>query len=244
MSYDDKVIVVTGASSGIGEATARVLATRGAQLVLGARRCDRLDQLATELRDAGARVAVAATDVRRRHDVNALINLAQHTFGRLDVLVGSAGIGPVSPLDDLRVDDWNAMVDVNFKGILHGIAAALPVFRTQNSGQFVHVISTAAYKTVPNQTVYSATKAAARTLTDGLRQEAGPAIRVCMVSPGFVDTEFIDSVPNPQLRAQMTEAKSKLAIPARAVAEAIRFAIDQPPAVDVNEIVIRPTAQE
>ncbi|SEF54674.1 NADP-dependent 3-hydroxy acid dehydrogenase YdfG [Actinacidiphila yanglinensis] len=238
-----KVVAITGASSGVGAATARLLARGGAKLVLGARREDRLAGLAADLRGDGAEVAYRRVDVRDRADQAALVELARERFGRLDVLVGNAGIGPISPLDDLRVDDWDTMIDVNVKGLLHGIAAALPVFRAQGHGQFVHTASTAAYRTVPGQAVYSASKAAARTLTEGLRQEAGPSIRVSTVSPGFVATEFLKSVPDPETRASMTETMDAIAIPPEAVARAIRFAIEQPAEVDVNEIVVRPTAQ-
>ena len=182
-------------------------------------------------------------DVRRREEVQALVDLAVAEFGRLDVLVGNAGIGPVSPLDELRVDEWDATIDVNLKGLMYGIAAALPVFREQDSGQFVHTASTAAYKTAPGQAVYSASKTAARTLTEGLRQEAGPSIRVCLVSPGFTDTDFIDTIPDEKTRSTYAEQKTALAIPPEAIARAIGFAIEQPVEVDVNEIVVRPTAQ-
>ncbi|MEV3928316.1 MULTISPECIES: SDR family oxidoreductase [unclassified Streptomyces] len=238
-----KVVAITGASSGIGAATARLLAEGGAKLVLGARREQRLEILAEELRESGGEVAFTSVDVSRREGPERLVALARSHFGRLDVLVGNAGTGPVSPLDDLRVDDWDAMIDVNVKGLLHGIAAALPVFRSQEGGQFVHTVSTAAYRTVPGMAVYSASKAAARILTEGLRQEAGPSIRVSMVSPGFVATDFADSVPDPDLRARLNESKDHMAIPATAIARAIRFAIEQPDDVDVNEIVVRPTAQ-
>lgn len=240
---EGKVVAITGASSGIGAATARLLAEGGAKLVLGARREERLAALADELRGKGAEVAFIAVDVTRREDPARLVELARERFGRLDVLVGNAGIGPVSPLDDLRVDDWDAMIDVNVKGLLYGIAAALPVFRSQGHGHFVHTLSTAAYRTVPTMAVYSASKVAARTLTEGLRQEAGPSIRVSAVSPGFVATDFIDSVPDADLRARMNESKEETAIPPAAVARAIRFAIEQPDDVDVTEIVVRPTAQ-
>lgn len=240
---EGKVVAITGASSGIGAATARLLAEGGAKLVLGARRAERLAALAVELREEGCEVAFTSVDVTRREDPARLVELARERFGRLDVLVGNAGIGPVSPLDDLRVDDWDAMIDVNVKGLLYGIAAALPVFRSQGHGQFVHTLSTAAYRTVPAMAVYSASKAAARTLTEGLRQEAGPSIRVSAVSPGFVATDFVDSVPDADLRARLNESKEETAIPPAAVARAIRFAIEQPDDVDVNEIVVRPTAQ-
>ncbi|MEU8703693.1 SDR family oxidoreductase [Streptomyces sp. NPDC048565] len=240
---EGKVVAITGASSGIGAATARLLAEGGAKLVLGARREERLAALAGELRDTGCETAFTTVDVARREDPARLVALARERFGALDVLVGNAGTGPISPLDDLRVDDWDAMIDVNVKGLLHGIAAALPVFRAQGRGQFVHTLSTAAYKTVPTMAVYSASKAAARTLTEGLRQEAGPSIRVSMVSPGYVATDFIGSVPDAELRARMSESMDEIAIPPAAVARAIRFAIEQPADVDVNEIVVRPTAQ-
>jgi NADP-dependent 3-hydroxy acid dehydrogenase YdfG len=237
---ENKVIVITGASSGIGAATARHLSGHGATVVLGARREDRLTELAATLPGPARHLPV---DVRRRDDVKALVDLAVTEFGRLDVLVGNAGIGPVSPLDELRVEDWDAMVDVNLKGLMYGIAAALPVFRQQGSGQFVHTASTAAYKTVPGQAVYSASKVAARTLTEGLRQEAGPSVRVSLVSPGFTNTDFIETIPDEQMRSRYAEQKSAMAIPPEAIARAIGFAIEQPDDVDVNEIVVRPTAQ-
>ena len=240
---EGKVIAITGASSGIGAAAAAQLGAAKAKLVLGARRSDKLEQVAEPLRAAGVDVAVTTVDVRRRHDTERLVNLAREQFGRLDVLISNAGIGPVSPLDDLRVEDWDAMIDVNVKGVLYGIAAALPVFRAQGRGHFVHTVSTAAYKTVPGQVVYSASKVAARTITEGLRQEAGPDIRVSMISPGFVATDFIDSVPDPHLRARMNESKTAFAISPDAIARAMVFAIEQPADVDVNEIVVRPTAQ-
>jgi NADP-dependent 3-hydroxy acid dehydrogenase YdfG len=235
---EDKVVVITGASSGIGAATATLLAERGAKLVLGARRKDRLDALAERL---GA--DSLPTDVRRPGDVAALVRLARDRHGRLDVLVGNAGVGPISPLDSLRVDDWDAMIDVNVKGVLHGIAAALPVFREQGFGQFVHTASTAAYRTVPTMAVYAATKTAVRTISEGLRQEAGPALRVSLVSPGVIATGFIDGIPEPDVRARLGELRDAVAIPPEAIARAIAFAIEQPADVDVNEIVVRPTAQ-
>ncbi|WP_410640393.1 SDR family oxidoreductase [Amycolatopsis sp. lyj-346] len=235
---EHKVVVITGASSGIGAATATLLAERGAKVVLGARRKDRLDALAERL---GA--VSLPTDVRRPEDVAALVRLARETHGRLDVLVGNAGVGPISPIDSLRVDDWDAMIDVNVKGVLHGIAAALPVFREQGSGQFVHTASTAAYRTVPTMAVYAATKTAVRTISEGLRQEAGPDLRVTLVSPGVIATDFIDGIPEAAVRDRLTETRDTVAIPPEAIARAIAFAIDQPAEVDVNEIVVRPTAQ-
>ncbi|WP_037310179.1 SDR family oxidoreductase [Amycolatopsis orientalis] len=240
---DGKVVAITGAGSGIGEATALLLAERGARLVLGARRSDRLADLAGRIRQAGGVAVYASTDVTRREDLQALIDLAVERFGRLDVLVGNAGAGPISPLDDLRVDEWDRMVDVNVKGVLHGIAAALPVFRAQGTGHFVTTASTAAFRVVPAMAVYAGTKFAVRAICEGLRQEAGDSLRVTTVSPGPVDTAFAEASTNDQVRKQITETRDRIAIPAVAVANAIAFAIDQPADVDVSEIVIRPTAQ-
>ncbi|UJW31253.1 SDR family oxidoreductase [Saccharothrix sp. AJ9571] len=240
---DSKVVAITGASSGIGEATALLLAADGAKVVLGARRSERLEALADRITAAGGTVAWIRTDVRRREALAALVACAQAEFGRLDVLVGNAGIGPISPLDDLRVEDWEQMVEVNFKGVLYGVAAALPVFREQRSGHFVNVVSTAGLRVVPNQAVYAATKNAVRTFSEGLRQEAGPDLRVTLISPGVIGTEFADSITAPAVRAQILTARDSFGIPPESIARAIAFAIDQPAAVDVGDIVVRPTAQ-
>jgi NADP-dependent 3-hydroxy acid dehydrogenase YdfG len=240
---EGKVVAITGASSGIGAATAELLAGQGARVVLGARRLERLAAVAGRIADRGGQAAYQATDVRRRADVAGLAALAQERFGRLDVLVSNVGVGLVSPLDALRVDDWDEMIDTNIKGVLYGIAAALPVFRRQQAGQFVHVASTAAYKTVPAQAVYSGTKVAVRAISEGLRQEAGEHLRVTIVSPGFTRTDFVHGAADPDVRAQFIEARDRMAIAPEAVARAIAFAISQPADVDVNEIVVRPTAQ-
>jgi NADP-dependent 3-hydroxy acid dehydrogenase YdfG len=238
-----KVVAITGASSGIGAATALLLAERGAKLVLGARRTDRLGALAERIAAAGGEAAYARTDVKRRDDLSDLVKLACERYGKLDVLVNNAGIGPISLLDDLRVEDWEEMIDVNLKGVLYGIAAALPVFRKQGSGHFVNIISTAGLKVVPLQSVYAGTKNAVRTITEGLRQEAGDKLRVTIISPGFVHTDFADSMTNPKVRAQIVDIRDKMAISPDAIARAIAFAIEQPADVDVGEIAIRPTAQ-
>jgi NADP-dependent 3-hydroxy acid dehydrogenase YdfG len=240
---EGKVVVITGASSGIGEATALLLAERGAKVVLGARGSDRLEALAARIADAGGEAAYAPTDVKRRDDVSDLIKLACERYGKLDVLVNNAGVMPISPLDDLRVEDWEEMIDVNIKGVLYGIAAALPVFRKQGFGHFVNTASTAGHKTVPNQSVYSGTKFAVRAISEGLRQEAGDKLRVTIISPGFVRTNFAEGVTSPEVKAQLAAARDKFAVPPDAIARAIAFAIEQPADVDVNEIVIRPTAQ-
>ena len=238
-----KVVAITGASSGIGEATACLLAQQGAKLVLGARRVDRLKALGDRIAAAGGDVAYARTDVTRRADLSTLVGLACERFGQLDVLVSNAGIGPISPLDDLRVDEWDAMIDINIKGVLYGIAAALPVFRRQGFGHFINTASTAAHKTVATQSVYSATKFAVRAISEGLRQEAGDSLRVTIVSPGFVRTDFVGAVSNTELRSQLEAARDRFAMAPEGVARAIAYAIEQPADVDVGEIVIRPTAQ-
>src|SRR2546429_4122266 len=216
----DKVIVITGASSGIGEATALLLAERGAKVVLGARRSDRLEALTARMADAGGEATYACTDVKRREDLSNLVRLACERYGKLDVLVNNAGIMPVSPLDDLRVEDWEEMIDINIKGVLYGIAAALPVFRKQGFGHFVNTASTAGHKTVPNQSVYSGTKMAVRAISQGLRQEAGDKLRVTIISPGFVQTNFADGVTNPEVKAQLAAARDKFAMPPAATARA------------------------
>lgn len=238
-----KVVAITGASSGIGEATALLLAERGARLVLGARRSERLADLVGRIERAGGEAVHIRTDVTRRNDLHALIALARERFGRLDVLVGNAGSGTISPLDDLRVEEWDQMVDVNVKGVLHGIGAALPVFRAQGSGHFITTASTAAFRIVPTMAVYAGTKFAVRAICEGLRQEAGESLRVTTVSPGPVDTDFASASSNPQVRAETTRTSNQIAIPPDAIAQAIAFAIEQPSTVDVSEIVVRPTAQ-
>ena len=242
-SIQGKVVAITGASSGIGEATAMMLAERGAKVVLGARRPDPLKALADRITEAGGEAVHVPTDVRKRGEVAGLVHLARERFGRLDVFVGNAGVGPISPLDDLRVEEWEDMIEVNLKGFLYGIAAALPVFRAQGFGHFVTVISTAGLKIVPNQAVYAGTKNAVRTICEGLRQEAGAKLRVTGVSPGFIKTNFADSMTNTQVRAQIKDKMGEMAIPPQAIARAILFAIEQPEEVDVGDIVVRPTAQ-
>ena len=240
---DSKVIAITGASSGIGQATAELLAQRGAAVVLGARREDRLAALADRLEKQGAKVAWTTTDVTRRQDLVQLVDLATERFGRLDVLINNAGIGPISPLDDLHVEEWDAMIDINLRGVLYGIAAALPVFRAQQSGHIVNVASTAAHRIAPAQAVYAATKTGVRVLSEALRQEAGDSLRVTVISPGFTNTEFADDITNPDVKAQIARGKATIAIGPETIAHAIAYAIEQPRQVDVGEIIVRPTAQ-
>jgi NADP-dependent 3-hydroxy acid dehydrogenase YdfG len=241
---ESKVVAITGASSGIGQATARLLAKNGHAVVLGARRADALAKLARELNAAGGRADYRVTDVTRRADLEALVAHAIERFGRLDAIVNNAGIGPISRFDALRVDDWDAMIDVNLRGTLYGIAAALPVFTRQGRGHVVNVISTAGIKILPTMGVYAATKNAVRTATEVLRQEAGPTLRVTEVSPGMVATNFSDSIPDQGTKQALSKRVEDIAIPPDAVARSILFALEQPPEVDVGSIVIRPTAQD
>jgi NADP-dependent 3-hydroxy acid dehydrogenase YdfG len=239
-----KVVAITGASSGIGEATALLLAERGAKIVLGARRQERLEALAARILAAGGEAAYVPTDVRQRADLEKLVALAHKQFGRLDVLVSNAGVGLLSRFDELRVEDWEEMIDVNLKGTLYGIAAALPVFRQQGFGHFVNVLSTSGLKIVPMQGVYAGTKNAVRTIAEALRQEAGSKLRVTNVSPGFVHTDFADAIADPELRAAIVARRDQLAIGPDAIARAIAFAIEQPADVEVGDLVVRPTAQD
>ena len=238
-----KVVAITGASGGIGEAIALLLAERGARLVLGARRSERLADLVAKIEEAGGTAVHTRTDVTRREDMHSLVALACDRFGRLDVLVGNAGAGPISPLDDLRVDDWDEMVDVNIKGVLHGIAAALPVFRAQQAGHFVTTASTAAFRVMPAMAVYAGTKVAVQAICEGLRQESGGTLRVTTVFPGIVRTDFAEASTNAGVRARIVEMRDEIAISPDAIARAVAFAIEQPADVDVNEIVVRPAAQ-
>ncbi|BBY67311.1 SDR family oxidoreductase [Mycolicibacterium helvum] len=238
------IVAITGASSGIGAATARLLAGRGATVVLGARREDRLHALADEISDAGGTALTVATDVTQRADVERLVDTAVRAFGRLDVFVGNAGISKIGPTTDLDVDGWSAMIDVNLRGVLHGIAAALPVFRRQGHGDFVTVVSTAGIKIVPNMGIYAATKNAVRTLLEALRQESTDGvIRTTSISPGYVNTELDSSIGDPEARRQTRAAMESFGMPPEAVARAIAFAIEQPRDVEIGDITIRPTVQ-
>ncbi len=244
LGIENKVVAITGASSGIGAATALLLAERGAAVVLGARRTDRLDELAQVIRGKGGRVVTSSTDVTRREDLERLVELAVTEFSRLDVLVNNAGISKIGPMTGLDVDGWSAMVDVNLRGVLHGIAAALPVFRGQGQGHFVTTVSTSGLKIVPTQAVYAATKNAVRTLLEGLRQESTDGVlRTTSVSPGYVRTELANSIEDPETREQIRKGMNEFAIPPEAVARAIAFAIEQPHDVEIGDITIRPTVQ-
>jgi len=237
-----KVVVITGASSGIGEVTARHLAGLGARVVLGARRRERLDAIAAEIKAAGGQATVATVDVARREEVEALVRTAETAFGRVDVMINNAGLMPLSRLDQGKVDDWERMIDINLKGVLYGIAAALPIMQRQRSGHIINIASTAGLRVRPSMAVYSATKFAVRAISEGLRQEATDYnIRSTVVSPGPTDTDLPSSVTDPEM-AKSVRAQHAIAMPTLSVAKAIAFAMSQPPEVDVNEIVLRPTA--
>jgi NADP-dependent 3-hydroxy acid dehydrogenase YdfG len=238
-----QVVAITGASSGIGRATAFYLARAGAKVVLGARQEEGLSRLTEEIKTASGQAVYRVTDVSRREDLQGLVTFAQKSFGRLDVLFSNAGAMPIGPFDDLAVDDWETMVDVNIKGVLYGIAAALPVFRQQGSGHFIHTASTAARKTVPNQVVYSATKAAVLAISDGLRQELVGNLRVSTILPGFTDTAFSEHVKSPELKEQLQKAGQKFAMSPEAVARAVAYVLEQPEDVNVGEVTLRSKAQ-
>lgn len=241
-SISGKVVAITGASSGIGEATARYLAAQGAKVLLGARRADRLKTIVADIVKAGGEAEAFAVDVAKSDDVFAFIKTAQGRFGRLDVLINNAGLMPLSTFDQAKIKEWDQMIDVNIKGTLYGIAAALPVFRAQESGHFINVSSTAGHNVRPTLGVYAGTKHAVRAISEGLRQEVGEKIRVTIISPGAVESELAETISDPELKHQI-ETYRKMAIPAVAVAEAIAYAIGQPANVDINEILMRPTAQ-
>ncbi len=243
-NVEGKVVAITGASSGIGEATARMLAAHGAKVVIGARRTERLKDLANRIITAGGECEYIEADVTKLADLTNLVGLACEKFGRLDVIINNAGVSHLSRIDDLQVDEWEEMIDVNLKGTLYGIAAALPVFKAQGSGQIINIISTSGIRIVPLQGVYAGTKNAVRTITEGLRQECGEYLRVTGISPGFVQSELADQMKNPAIKAAIKAKAATLAISPDNIAAAVLYAISQPDNVDVGDIVIRPTAQD
>jgi len=240
---EGKVVLITGASSGLGEETARHLASRGATVALAARRKDRLDDLVREITRTGGQATAYKLDVTDKQQVRTVVDQIVAEFGRLDVVINNAGLMPIRPMAEANTDEWDAMIDINVKGVLHGIAAALPVFLRQQSGHFINLGSVAGLKVfAPGGTVYSGTKFAVRAISDGLRQEIGPKIRVTVIEPGAVDSALKYGTSGTSSENVM--AFYEHAIPAGAVARAIAFAVEQPAEVDVNEIVLRPTAQE
>lgn len=243
-SVAGKVVVITGASSGLGEAAARLLSAEGATVVLGARRADKLEALVGELTGKGGKALAVTTDVIDKTQVQALVDTAVQTYGRINVLINNAGIMPRARLEDRRVDDWDRMIDVNIKGVLYGIAAALPHMKEQKSGHIINVASVAGHKVGPEGVVYSATKHAVRVISEGLRQEVKPYnLRTTIISPGAVDTDLPASSTDPAIAADMQEFYDDMAIPADSFARTVLFAMSQPEDVDINEILYRPTRQ-
>lgn len=240
-----KVVVITGASSGLGEATARLLSTQGATVVLGARRVDRIQALADALAAGGGTALAVETDVTDRGQVQRLVDAAVQRYGRIDVIINNAGLMPQSLLERLKVDEWDRMIDVNIKGVLYGIAAALPHMQRQKGGQIINVSSVAGHKVGPGSAVYSATKHAVRALSEGLRQEVKPyGIRTTVISPGAVATELPNTVSDPDVAERINKLYDDVAIPADSFARAVAFAMSQPDDVDINEILFRPTRQD
>lgn len=244
-NIEGKVVVITGASSGNGEATARYLSSRGATVVLGARRVDRIKALADELSRKGGKALAIQTDVTEVNQVKRLVDEAVKTFGRIDVMINNAGLMPHSPLERLKIDDWNRTIDVNLKGVLYGIAAALPYMKQQKSGHFINVSSVAGHKVRTGSAVYAATKTAVLVISEGLRQEVKPYnIRTTVISPGALATELPNSITEPDVAENVRKFVQEVALPAESFARAVAFAMSQPEDMDVNEILFRPTRQE
>jgi NADP-dependent 3-hydroxy acid dehydrogenase YdfG len=240
-----KVVVITGASSGLGEATARYLAERGATVVLGARRADRLETLVDEISQAGGKAFAHVTDVTDAAQVQALVDAAVGKYGRIDVILNNAGVMPHSPLERRKIDDWNRTIDINIKGVLYGVAAALPHMQRQKSGHIINVSSVAGHRVGPGSAVYAATKTAVRVISEGLRQEVKPwNLRTTIISPGAVATELPNSITEADVAKGIGQFYEQYAIPADSFARAVAFAISQPEDVDINEILFRPTRQE
>lgn len=240
-----KVIVITGASSGMGEAAARHLSALGATVVLGARRADRINELAKEIQEQGGKALAMATDVTQRDQVKKLVDSAVEQFGRIDVILNNAGVMPLSQLDRLNVEEWDTMIDVNIKGVLNGIAAVLPHMKEQKSGQIINTASVAGHKVFTGSAVYSATKFAVRALTEGLRMEVKPYnIRTTIVCPGAVKTELLDHITEADIQQANQEYVGAVGISPDSFARVVAFAISQPEDVDINEIIFRPTSQE
>lgn len=241
MPIEGKVVVITGASSGIGEATAKLLARKGAKVVLGARRTERLGKLVAELRKEGLAASFLKVDVTNHEEVQALAKFALDSHGRLDVFVNNAGIMPLSPLDQLKIDEWNQTIDVNIRGVLHGIASVLPHFKKEESGQFINVSSLGGHKAVATAAVYCGTKFAVHAISEALRQEVGAGIRVTVISPGVVESDLAETITDAATKKAMAEFR-QVSIKPESIAKAIAFSIEQPDDVDVSEIIVRPTA--
>lgn len=240
LNVENKVIVITGASSGIGEATAKLLAENGAKVVLGARRNERLENIVADIRKQGKTAEFKTVDVSKRVDMKTFIDFAKYKFGHVDVIVNNAGIMPLSPMSALKVGEWDKMIDVNIRGVLNGIAAGLPIMEAQGYGQFINVASVGAHVVIPTGVVYCATKYAVWAISEGLRQES-EKIRVTTISPGVVETELGSDITDTSSQAALRELR-KTSLDPNSIAKAILFAVSQPDGVDVNEVIVRPTA--
>lgn len=242
-NLNGKVVAVTGASSGMGKAIAIALAKKGAKVVLGARRKELLMALVAEITAEGGAAVFAVTDVRKRNDLTGLVGLAMECYGRLDVMINNAGVSQLGRIDDLDVEGWEEMIDINLKGVLYGMAAAIPVFKQQRSGHIINIISTSGIKIVPMQGVYAATKNAVRTLSEAFRQESNGEVRITGISPGLVKTDFATMIKNQEIKSAVQKGMDQMAISPKAIADAVIYAISQPNDVEVGDIVIRPGAQ-
>lgn len=238
-----KVVAITGSSSGIGKAIAIKLAENGAKVVLGARSTEKLEKLTQEIKNKGGEAYYTTIDVKNKSDVRLLVDTAVARYGKLDVIVNNAGISQLGRIDDLDVDGWEEMIDINLKGVLYGMAAAIPVFKQQQSGHIVNIISTAGLKITPMMGVYAATKNAVRTIAEGFRQESDGKVRITGISPGFVKTDFAGSIRNDEMRTVIQEEMDQIALDPTAIASAVMYAVSQPDDVEIGEIVIRPSKQ-
>lgn len=237
------MVAITGASSGMGRVIAIALANNGAKVVLGARRKEHLQQLVEEIKNNSGEAVFTVTDVRKRNDLNNLVKLAVDSYGKLDVIVNNAGVSQLSRIDDLDIDGWEEMIDINLKGVLYGMAAAIPVFKQQQSGHIINIISTSGIKIVPMQGVYAGTKNAVRTISEAYRQESNGSVRITGISPGFVKTDFANNIKNSEMRSAIEKGMEQMAISPEAIANAVIYAISQPKEVEVGDIVIRPASQ-
>ena len=238
-----KVVAITGASSGMGKSIAIELAKNGAKVVLGARRTEQLQQIVKEIKSTGGEATCTQIDVKNKADLVRLVNTAVELYGKLDVIVNNAGVSQLSRIDDLDIDGWEEMIDINLKGVLYGMAAAIPVFKQQQSGHIVNIISTSGIKIVPMQGVYAGTKNAIRTIAEAFRQESNGNIRITGISPGFVKTDFVNSIKNEEMKTAIQKGMEQIAINPLAIANAVIYAISQPNDVEIGDIVIRPSKQ-
>ncbi len=238
-----KVVAITGASSGMGKAIAIELAKNGAKVVLGARRTEQLQQLVEEIKSKGGEATFTKIDVKNKADLVRLVNTAVERYGKLDVIVNNAGVSQLSRIDELDIDGWEEMIDINLKGVLYGMAAAIPVFKQQQSGHIINIISTAGIKIVPMQGVYAGTKNAIRTIAEAFRQESNGNIRITAISPGFVKTDFANNIKNEEMKTTIQKGMEQIAIDPLAIANAVIYAISQPSDIEIGDIVIRPSKQ-